>query len=136
MKLNITGKPRTWVQMVKVAVDEFFGEFVCLVKKGIGLGVVLFLALTTLSFLNQGTGFLKDLGSVRVAQFMTRGSSSAVSQGPGNLLVQRPVLVAPTVWDRPESRRVQTNARDTLRESGYFVGELERFARTLMRLGK
>lgn len=133
---TIASKPRTWIGMVKVAVEEFFSEFVCLIKKGIGLGVVLFLALSTLSFLNQGTHLLKEFSGARVADVMPRVSDRVVSQGPSNLLAQRPVLSAATVWDRSPNRGDQMNARDTLRESGYFVGELERFTRTLSRLGQ
>ena len=132
----IASKPRTWIRIVEVAVKEFFSESVCLVKKGIGLGVVLFLALTTLSFLNQSTHFLKEFGGARVADVMPPVSDRVVSQVPSNLLAQRPVMTAATVWDRSPNRGVQMNARDTLRESGYFVGELERFTRTLSRLAQ
>ena len=140
MKLQIASEPRTLNQSIKAVVSVFFGEVVSLVRKGISLGVVLFLALATLSVLNRSADFLKDSSKTRNDQSILRGvsygSGSAVSQGPRNLLVPRYVSVVPAVSFRQERHSAPTNARDTLRESGYFVSDLDRFSRTLSQFGR
>lgn len=136
MKRTIASEPCTMIGKFKAIVSEFFGNLGALVKKGIGLGVVLFLALTTLSVLNQGQSFLISLVKERVAQVVAPIGQMTQPQGVSPVMIQRPVLTAPVVYPRQASRSSQTDARGTIRESGYFVGEIERFMRTLARFGK
>ena len=136
MNKTIASEPCTMIRKCMAIVNEFFRDLGALVKKGIGLGVVLFLALTTLSVLNQSQSFLKSLVKQRVGQVIAPISQMTQPPGMSPVNVQRPVYAAPAVYPKQASRSVQTDARGTIRESGYFVGELERFMRTLARLGK
>ena len=136
MRKTIASEPCTMIQKCVAIVSEFFRDLGALVKKGIGLGVVLFLALTTLSVLNQSQSFLKSLVKQRVEQVIAPISQMTQPQGMSPVIVQRSVYAAAAVYPKQASRSVQTDARGTIRESGYFVGEVERFMRTLARLGK
>ena len=98
----------------------------------------LFLAFTTLSFLNQGAGYLK---ASLVKPVVVKQSEAAVpSFSRGNVNVRQAVVgqvsgrvFRPAVIPEAYSPK---NTRDTLRESGYLVNELESFARTLARFGR
>lgn len=101
-----------------------------LVSKGMSFGLVLFLALSTLSFLNHGAGYLEvslkktmkktqDMpGTVMVSYARPREASSAYAA--------RPAQKAEPAQDMP---RVIRESRDFVSELGYFARTLERFGR-------
>ena len=138
MKLIDTSEPRGCGKSFGSVLKGVFFEFACWIRKGLSLGVMLFLAFTTLSFLNQGAGYLK---ASLVKPVVVKQSEAAVpSFLRGNVNVRQAVVgqVSGRVYRPaviPEAYSPK-NTRDTLRESGYLVNELESFARTLARFGR
>ena len=61
MKLIDTSEPRGFGKSFGSVLKGVFVELACWIRKGLSLGVMLFLAFTTLSFLNRGAGYLKAL---------------------------------------------------------------------------
>ena len=136
MKSQIASEPRRLKQGIKAAAVGVFGEAASLVRRGISLGVVLFLALTTLSALNHSANFLKNSGKASVGKVVKHENGITAAQGTRNLWVPRVASVRPVYVARQENRSVSRNAQDTLRESGYLIGELGTFSGTLARFGK
>ena len=59
MKLIDTSEPRGCGKSFGSVLKGVFLELACWIRKGLSLGVMLFLAFTTLSFLNQGARYLE-----------------------------------------------------------------------------
>ena len=114
-------------------VRGIFSHILMLFGKGLSLGFVLFLALSTLSLLNRGMDSLSS---------SSKGSKAGLSQRQ-NFQTLAPVSRLPYhVASQPDAGGVYTrsnqtrNARDTIRESGYFVSSVESFVRSLSRFAK
>ena len=114
-------------------VRGIFSHILMLFGKGLSLGFVLFLALSTLSLLNRGMDSLSS---------SSKSSKAGLSQRQ-NFQIAVPVSRLPyRVASQPDAggaytRSNQTqNARDTIRESGYFVSSVESFMRSLGRFAK
>jgi len=107
------------------------GGLVLLVRKGVGLGVVLFLALSTFSFLNHGAGFLE-------ASLKSSLSQKEEQKDSRSYTVSRPVSSSVAV----NSSRSETPVKQsqdmtrTIRESGYFLNSLDYFTRSLAKMAK
>lgn len=124
------------VRAVRSVIPDFkgvssglFEGFRLTVRRGVSLGLVLFLALSTLSILNRGTDFLQS------------AMANSVKSGHGasrNLVIPRRVTVPASVYAvrTPRASVPQESARETLRETGYFLNELKHFTQTLARFGK
>lgn len=115
-----------------------FLEFTSWIRKGLSLGVMLFLAFTTLSFLNRGVGYLE--GSLEKPVIAKQPEAVAPPVSRGNVNVSRAVVdpvsryvAQPVVVRETYSPR---STRDALRDTGYLVNELESFTRTLARFGR
>lgn len=124
---------RSLSMFLKVIVRGIFSQILMLFGKGLSLGFVLFLALSTLSLLNRGMDSLSS---------SSKGSKAGLSQRQ-NFQTAAPVLGLPyRVASQPNSGGTFTrsnqaqNARDTIRESGYFVSSVESFVRSLSRFSK
>ena len=118
---------------LKVLVRGIFSQILMLFGKGLSLGLVLFLALSTLSLLNRGMDSLSS---------SSKGSKAGLSQRQ-NFQAPASVLGLPYhAASQPYSGGTLTrsnetrNARDTIRESGYFVSSVESFVRSLGRFSK
>ncbi len=124
---------RSLSMFLKVIVRGIFSQILMLFGKGLSLGFVLFLALSTLSLLNRGMDSLSS---------SSKGSKAGLSQRQ-NFQTAAPVLGLPyRAASQPYSGGTFTrsnqaqNARDTIRESGYFVSSVESFMRSLSRFSK
>jgi len=124
---------RSLIAFLKVFVRGIFSYILMLFGKGLSLGFVLFLALSTLSLLNRGMDSLSSSSKV---------SKAGLSQRQ-NFQTAAPVLGLPyRAASQPNSGGTFTrsnqaqNARDTIRESGYFVSSVESFVRSLSRFSK
>jgi len=124
---------RSLIVFLKVFVRGIFSHILMLFGKGLSLGFVLFLALSTLSLLNRGMDTLSS---------SSKGSKAGLSQRQ-KFQTAAPVLGLPyRAASQPNSGGTFTrsnqaqNARDTIRESGYFVSSVESFVRSLSRFSK
>ncbi|HRK61703.1 MAG TPA: hypothetical protein PLY88_04045 [Candidatus Omnitrophota bacterium] len=117
---------------LKVFVKGILQQILILFGRGLSLGFVLFLALSTLSLLNRGMDFLgissngSKSGSVKQAQTF---------QSPVSVSAYR---VNPQPYNSgayTRSNKTQ-DTRDAIRESGYFVSSVESFVRALSRFSK
>ncbi len=138
MKLLETNEHRGFGWFLKEVLKRGFSELALLMRKGLSLGVMLFLALTTFSFLNRSAGYLE--ASVKNSAAGKR-SEVIVPSVPRNLVIPRHTAARPssTYAFQPAIAAAPygpKNARDTLRESGYLVNEVDQFARSLARLGR
>ncbi|MFH0986037.1 MAG: hypothetical protein V1882_11010 [Candidatus Omnitrophota bacterium] len=138
MKLLETSEPRGSGKSFVGVLKGVFVEFACWIRKGLSLGVMLFLAFTTLSFLNRGAGYLE--ASLAKTEVRKQSEAAVPSFSRGNVNVRQAFVgqVSGRVYRPaviPEAYSPK-NTRDTLRESGYLVNELESFARTLARFGR
>jgi len=95
---------------------------------------MLFLALVTLSLLNQGTEHLKGSVKQRVNQVQAQVQTTGSSQVWVKPWSERPIVSAE--HGKESKVNVSRDARDVLRESRYVVNELKQFANTLAGLGK
>lgn len=137
MKLLETSEPRSCGRSFGSVLKEVFLELASWIRKGLSLGVMLFLAFTTLSFLNRGAGYLE---ASLVKPSVTKQPETVVPLvARGNVNVGRAAVgpisgrvIRPVVSETYSPR----NTRDALRESGYLVSELESFTRTLARFGR
>ncbi len=111
-------------------VGQFFEEIRMLVLKGISLGLVLFLALTTLSFLNFSVDSFQDAVKKQV-KVQNLGS-------PRQLMIPRRVAVRTPVYAAYSTgvSRQSYSPRETVRESSYFLNEVQYLMSTLGRFGK
>lgn len=133
MKAIENQKDRSWRVFVSVFVRGIFSHILMLFGKGWSLGFVLFLALSTLSLLNRGMDSLSSSSKI---------SKAGLSQRQ-NFQTTAPVLGMPyhaasqpnSGGTLPRSDQAR-NARDTIRESGYFVSSVESFVRSLGRFSK
>lgn len=133
MKAIENQKDRSWRVFVSVFVRGIFSHILMLFGKGLSLGFVLFLALSTLSLLNRGMDSLSSSSKI---------SKAGLSQRQ-NFQTAAPVLGMPyhaasqsnSGGTLPRSDQAR-NARDTIRESGYFVSSVESFMRSLGRFAK
>ncbi len=138
MKMLGPSEPRSFSWSLKGILKESFSELVFLVRRGLSLGVMLFLALTTLSFLNRGTGYLEASSKKLAAETQ---SGSITPSVPRNLVIPRHAgaIPHPAYAFQPAfavSTASPKNARETLRESGYLVSEIDQFAKSLARFGR
>jgi hypothetical protein len=119
--------------LFKVFVMGIFRQILMLFGRGLSLGFVLFLALSTLSLLIRGMDFLDSsskgnkAGQVKQQNFQ---AASQVSGTPYRVISQPYVSGAYT-----RSNKTQ-DTRDAIRESGYFVSSVESFMRSLARFSK
>ncbi len=139
MKMLGTSEPRSFGCSLKEVLKEGFGELAFLVRRGLSLGVMLFLALTTLSFLNRGAGYLE--ASAKFSAVGKRSEAVVVAPVARNLVIPRHTAARPSSgYAFQPALAVSTyspkTARDTLRESGYLINEIDSFARSLARLGR
>lgn len=117
----------------KVLVMGIFRQILMLFGRGLSLGFVLFLALSTLSLLNRGMDFFDSSSKGSKAGLVKQQSFQAAPQVSG-----APYRVAYQPYSSgayTRSNKTQ-DARDTIRESGYFVGSVESFMRSLARFSK
>ena len=131
-------EPRSFVGSFGEFLKGLFLDVAFWIKKGLGFGVMLFLAFTTLSFLNRGAGYLE--ASLEKPAVMKQAEAAVPLFSRGNVNVRRAVVgpVSGVVF-QPALKAVAyspKSTRDTLRDSGYLVSELESFTRTLARFGR
>jgi hypothetical protein len=114
---------------VKMVSNGVFHQFVTWFRAGLGLGLMLFVALTTFSVLNHGANLIE--GSAK------QGQSKDPEQGFGSVL-PKVVPVAPVQVIR-NTVSVQKNQDDyrMFREQARFVTDLsDNVSRTLSRLAR
>jgi len=104
------------------------GGLVLLVRRGVGLGVVLFLALSTFSILNHGAGCLEAFLKGSLAQKDEQKEARSYT-------VSRPVSGLAAARSQSPVKQGQDMTK-TIRESGYFLGSLDYFIRSLAKVGK
>ena len=133
MKAIENQEDRSLSMFLKVFVRGIFSQILMLFGKGLSFGFVLFLALSTLSLLNRGMDSLSS---------SSKGNNAGLSQRQ-NFQMAAPVSRLPyRAVSQPYSGGAYTrsnqgqNARDTIRESGYFVSSVESFMRSLGRFAK
>ena len=106
----------------------FFKEVASSLRKGVSLGLVLFLALGTLSILNRGANFVE----VSFKERLKPGREI-----PRNLVIPRIYPAYVSLPSRPfGAAEPKGTMRDRLRESTYLLDAAERFSRTLGRFGR
>ena len=126
-------KDRSLKVFLKHLVKGIIGQILMLFGKGLSLGFVLFLALSTLSLLNRGMDFLDSSSkksSAGLSQRQTFQTAASVSRLPYHVNSQPYSGGAYT-----RSGKTQ-ETRDAIRESGYFVNAVESFMRSLSRFSK
>jgi hypothetical protein len=129
MKVLVTNEPRRIVPYLKGVIMGMLKETALLVRRGLSLGVVLFLALSTLSTLNRGADYLEA---------SVKNSTKLSHVAPRSLTVPKRVTGSWSAYAfRPAVRaEAGLDAVKTLRESSYFLSTLRDFTRSLMRLGR
>ena len=118
---------------LKLLVKGIFSQILMLFGKGLSLVFVLFLALSTLSLLNRGMDFLgssSKKSSVGLSQHQSFQAAVPVSGSPYRVTSQPYSCGANTRLNKTQ------DARDAIRESGYFVSSVESFMRSLSRFSK
>jgi len=126
-----TREPREEVSCCGGERGGVLGGLVLLVRRGVGLGIVLFLALFTFSILSHGAGYLESsLRSSLLEDGKQKDARSYRVSGP----VSGPVAMNSSRSSVPV-KQGQDMTR-TIRESGYFLNSLDYFTRSLAKLGK
>ena len=117
----------------KVLVKGIFRQILMLFGRGLSLGFVLFLALSTLSLLNRGMDFLDHSSKGSKAGLVNQQSFQAASpiSGKSYRVISQPYVNG--AYTRPNKTK---DTRDAIRESGYFVSSVESFMRSLARFSK
>lgn len=129
MKIMEIQERRQTSPNVKMVSNGVFHQFVTWFRAGLGLGLMLFVALTTFSVLNHGANLIE--GSAK------QGQSKDPEQGFGSVL-PKVVPVAPVQVIR-NTVSVQKNQDDyrMFREQARFVTDLsDNVSRTLSRLAR
>lgn len=118
---------------LKGLVKGIFGVILMLFGKGLSLGFVLFLALSTLSLLNRGMDSLDSSSKSSKAGLSQRQTFQTVAP-----VSRLPYRVMPQPYSGGANTRLNKtqDARDAIRESGYFVSSVESFMRSLGRFSK
>lgn len=106
-----------------------------LMRKGLSWGIVLFVALFTLSFLNSGLDWLLDVKDrqVVIRSQITSGSTGANSSV--SYYVPRS-FVSSGAGNQGISSSRGLAAQDTVRESRYWLGSLDEVMRTVSRFSR
>ncbi len=118
---------------LKRLVKGIFSVILMLFGKGLSLGFVLFLALSTLSLLNRGMDSLDSSSKsskAGLSQRQTFQTAAPVSRLPYRVMSQPYSGGANTRLNKTQ------DTRDAIRESGYFVSSAESFMRSLGRFSK
>ena len=118
---------------VKGLVKGIFSVILMLFGKGLSLGFVLFLALSTLSLLNRGMDSLDSFSKKSSAGLSQRQTFQTAA--PGSRLPYRAISQPYSGGANTRLNKTQ-DARDAIRESGYFVSSVESFMRSLGRFSK
>ncbi len=129
MKSLEASQERMFTPNVRIVSRSFTAKFRALFITGISLGIVLFVALTTVSVLNRGSDFV---GATWKRNWDRKESVRRDLMIPK---VQRPIPLQTfrstvVITQKPES------PRDTIRESSYFLDDLNRFSQSLARFAK
>jgi len=118
-----------------VLLRKVFERVKVLVRRGLSLGLVLFLALSTLSMMNRG---VDSIGSFLGLKKQERVAAPAFDS-PRVLMVPRASQGYASAYSyRPPTGggRGTSNTRDTIRESSYFLNALRDFSNSLGRFAK
>jgi hypothetical protein len=120
---------RMFTPNVRIVSRSYAARFRALFSTGISLGLVLFVALTTVSVLNRGS----DL--VGTAWKRNWDRKESVQRDLTIPKVQRPIPLQ-TFRSTVVMSRKPESSRDTIRESSYFLDDLNRFFQSLARFAK
>jgi len=122
-----------YLSMFLKVLKGIFSEILMLFGKGLSLGFLLFLALSTLSLLNRGMDSLDSSSKsskAGLSQRQTFQPAAPVSGSPYSVISQ------PYSGGANTRSNKTRDARNAIRESGYFVSSVESFMRSLSRFSK
>jgi len=107
------GYRRQMAPNVKVVSRGFLNQLATWLRAGMGLGIVFFMALTTLTVLGHGANWIQE----------TAKQDRIVKQEDRNLVVPRTAYASPVLVSRPAVEKEKQDYR-IIREQNRFVTDL------------
>lgn len=136
MKTIDVSQSRNMIQSIRCNLAGMIAGLGISIQRGVSLGFVLFLALSTLSLLNLGADKLEASFKDVFVVTKTKASNPVVASRSVNV---RPVVI----YQKPQVQMIATENRvpprdvsKTIRESGYLLNAIESFTRSLGRFAQ